>query len=275
TANSINFSSTIKNSGKSEVDRFIIRANGTQIAEAHADATGVDLTALPYLEGARFTISPVIDGLERQAETLDGATLPNLSTINFTIGSQKLLFTPTDDGNAKIYAFVRIANSAELPANMLQNFTVTVADYEGAICNYGDNAIDVYVPDYIASVPMDGALPDLSGVEFPTLTISLTPTYQFIVAEGFRSLLTASAERPMRANSLGDDGIQTVTYDDQQIPVEFDSDSEVSLQIDPVAVADSARYYNLQGIEISPDALTSGIYIRRQGTTATKIHIRH
>ena len=94
------------------------------------------------------------------------------------------------------------------------------------------------------------------------------------MAEGFRSLLNTSAERPMRANSLGDDGIQTVTYDDQQIPVEFDSDSEVSLQIDPVAVADSARYYNLQGIEVSPDALTSGIYIRRQGTTATKIHFR-
>ena len=274
TANSINLSSTIKNSGKSEVDRFIIRANGAQIAEAQKDAASVDLTALPYLEGVRFTISPVIDGLERQAETLDGATLPNLSTINFTIGSQKLLFAPTDNGNAKIYAFVRIANSAELPANMLQDFTVTVAGYPGATCKYGNNAINVYVPDYIASVPMDGALPDLSGVEFPTLTISLTPTYQFIVAEGFRSLLTASAERPMRANSLGDDGIQTVTYDDQQIPVEFDSDSEVSLQIDPVAVADSARYYNLQGIEVSPDALTSGIYIRRQGTTLTKIHIR-
>ena len=94
------------------------------------------------------------------------------------------------------------------------------------------------------------------------------------MAEGFRSLLTASAERPMRANSLGDDGIQTITYNDQQIPVEFDSDSDVSLQIDPAADSATARYYNLQGIEVSPDALTPGIYIRRQGTTATKIHFR-
>ena len=94
------------------------------------------------------------------------------------------------------------------------------------------------------------------------------------MAEGFRSLLTASAERPLRANTLGDDGIQTVTYDDQQIPVEFNSDSKVSLQIAPAADSATARYYNLQGIEVSPDALTSGIYIRRQGTTLTKIHIR-
>ena len=274
TANSINFSSTIKNSGQSTVDRFIIRANGSQIAEAQKDATVVDLTALPYLENARFTISPVIAGLERQAEALDGATLPDLRTMEFNIGSQNLLFAPTDESKAKITAFVRIAASAELPANMLQNSTVTVAGYPGATCKYGDNAIDVYVPDYIPPVPMNGELPDLSGVEFPTLTISLTPTYKFIVAEGFRSLLTASAERPMRANSLGDDGIQTVIYDNKELQAKFNSNSEVSLQIDPAADSATARYYNLQGIEVSPDALTPGIYIRCQGTTATKIHIR-
>ena len=95
------------------------------------------------------------------------------------------------------------------------------------------------------------------------------------MAEGFRSLLTASAERPMRANSLGDDGIQTVTYDNKELQAKFNSDSEVSLQIDPATDSATARYYNLQGIEVSPDALTPGIYIRRQGTTATKIHIRH
>ena len=94
------------------------------------------------------------------------------------------------------------------------------------------------------------------------------------MAEGFRSLLTASAERPMRANSLGDDGIQTITYENKELQAKFNSNSEVSLQIDPVADSATARYYNLQGIEVSPNALTSGIYIRRQGTTLTKIHIR-
>ena len=274
TANSINFSSTIKNSGKSAVDRFIIRANGTQIAEAQKDAEITSIDALPYLENARFTISPVIAGLERQAETLDGATLPNLRTMEFNIGSQNLLFAPTGNGDAKITAFVRIAASAELPANMLQNSTVTVAGYPGATCKYGDNAIDVYVPDYIKPVMMNGDLPDLSGVDFPTLTITLTPTYKFIVAEGFRSLLNISAERPMRANSLSGDGIQTITYENKELQAKFNSNSEVSLQIDPAADSATARYYNLQGIEVSPDALTPGIYIRRQGTTATKIHFR-
>ena len=94
------------------------------------------------------------------------------------------------------------------------------------------------------------------------------------MAEGFRSLLNTSAERPMRANSLGDDGIQTVIYDNKGLQAKFNSNSEVSLQIDPTADSATARYYNLQGIEISPDALTSGIYIRCQGTTLTKIHFR-
>ena len=34
------------------------------------------------------------------------------------------------------------------------------------------------------------------------------------------------------------------------------------------------RLYNLQGVEINPDTAPAGIYIRRQGATATKISIR-
>ncbi|MDE6527961.1 MAG: PKD domain-containing protein, partial [Muribaculaceae bacterium] len=35
-----------------------------------------------------------------------------------------------------------------------------------------------------------------------------------------------------------------------------------------------ATYYNLQGIRVDSDNLTPGIYIRRQGTKSTKVHVR-
>ncbi len=34
------------------------------------------------------------------------------------------------------------------------------------------------------------------------------------------------------------------------------------------------EYFNLQGMKVNADALTSGLYIRRQGTRAEKILIR-
>jgi hypothetical protein len=43
-----------------------------------------------------------------------------------------------------------------------------------------------------------------------------------------------------------------------------------------VEAADNAvaRYFNLQGMEIKSDALTPGIYIRRQGNKAEKIYLK-
>lgn len=46
--------------------------------------------------------------------------------------------------------------------------------------------------------------------------------------------------------------------------------------IDSVSVSagTDAEYFNLQGVRIQPDALTPGIYIRRQGGTSTKITVK-
>lgn len=40
------------------------------------------------------------------------------------------------------------------------------------------------------------------------------------------------------------------------------------------AEAAPARYYNIQGVEVAEDNLTTGIYIRRQGNKATKVVIK-
>jgi hypothetical protein len=34
------------------------------------------------------------------------------------------------------------------------------------------------------------------------------------------------------------------------------------------------KYFNLNGVEVNSDNLTPGLYIRRQGTKATKVAIR-
>lgn len=47
--------------------------------------------------------------------------------------------------------------------------------------------------------------------------------------------------------------------------------------IDEIAVESKdapAEYFDLRGIRVAADALTPGMYIKRQGSTATKIHIR-
>ena len=101
TANSINIHSTFANSGQSTVDSFIIRANGVQIAETQANAIEASFSGLPYLTDGRLTISPVINGTERQPELLEGTTLPNLGASNYSISANMLLCTPRQDDTTR------------------------------------------------------------------------------------------------------------------------------------------------------------------------------
>lgn len=68
------------------------------------------------------------------------------------------------------------------------------------------------------------------------------------------------------------------TYDNRELPVLIDETTTgVEDVMTPDAEADAsatAVYYNLNGVRIEADRLVPGIYIRRQGTTATKIIIR-
>ena len=81
-----------------------------------------------------------------------------------------------------------------------------------------------------------------------------------------------------------------VTYDYRvkAVPVDATLHSEspwsetVTVALSNSSIADTntdtsyenAEYYTLQGLRINPSALTPGIYIRRQGTSTTKIYIK-
>lgn len=276
TANSINIHSTFVNSGQSTVERFIIRANGVQIAETQAGAVEASFTGLPYLTDGRLTISPVINGTERQPELLEGTTLPNLSATNYSISANMLLCTPRQDDATRcdIGAVLRLAVPEDIPAALYSNFQVTVINHPEAIIQPADGFIDIYIPTYIENLPYVDGRPVLTSVEFETFTITITPTYQFYVAEDFRSLLAAPATNRLKVSALDSDGIQTVTYDAQQLQATFNTDSSVShVPGLPAETTATARYYTLQGIEIRPDQLTPGLYIERRGTrTALRLH---
>ena len=281
TANSINIHSSFANSGKSTVERFIIRANGVQIAEAEPTDIEASFTGLPYLTDGRLTISPVIGGTERQPELLEGTTLPNLGATEYTISANMLLYTPRADEPAlcDVGAVIRLSLPEDIPAGLYSNFQVSVANHPEAVNQPGNGFIDIYIPTYLKGIPFDGTRPDFTKVEFETFTITFTPTYQFQVAEVYRGLLTAPAAKPLKANVLSEDisvnldgdGIQTVTFAEQQLQATFTADTEVSAI--PALAADPAdtttHYYTLQGIEIQAADLNPGLYIQRRGQRST------
>ena len=272
TANSINIRSSFANSNRSSVDKFIIRANGTQIAEAEADATEASFTGLPYLTDGRLTISPVIGGTERQPELLEGSTLPNLDATDYTIAANMLLCEPSDDKTTcTIGAVIRLSIPEDIPAALYNNFEVTVANHSEAKIQPGDGFIDIYIPTYFTNVPYSDGQPILSGLPFEKFTVTITPTYQFYVDEAYRPLLTSPASNRLKVSALGSDGIQTVTFDSQQLEAQFNNDSSVShLPTLAAEQADTtARYYTLQGVEVSATDLTPGLYIERRGTRTT------
>ena len=281
TANSINIHSSFANSGKSTVERFIIRANGVQIAEPEPTDIEASFTGLPYLTDGRLTISPVIGGTERQPELLEGTTLPNLGATEYTISANMLLYTPRADEPAlcDVGAVIRLSLPEDIPAGLYSNFQVSVANHPEAEIQPGNGFIDIYIPTYLKGIPFDGTRPDFTKVEFETFTITFTPTYQFQVAEVYRGLLTAPAAKPLKANVLSEDisvnldgdGIQTVTFAEQQLQATFTADTEVSAI--PALAADPAdtttHYYTLQGIEIQAADLNPGLYIQRRGQRST------
>lgn len=272
TANSINIRSSFANSNRSSVDKFIIRANGTQIAEAEADATEASFTGLPYLTDGRLTISPVIGGTERQPELLEGSALPNLDATDYTIAANMLLCEPSDDKTTcTIGAVIRLSIPEDIPAALYNNFEVTVANHSEAKIQPGDGFIDIYIPTYFTNVPYSDGQPILSGLPFEKFTVTITPTYQFYVNEAYRPLLTSPASNRLKVSALGSDGIQTVTFDAQQLEAQFNNDSSVShLPTLAAEQADTtARYYTLQGVEVSATDLTPGLYIERRGTRTT------
>lgn len=281
TANSINIHSSFANSGKSSVKSFIIRANGVQIAETQPTATEASFTGLPYLTDGRLTISPVIGSTERQPELLEGTTLPNLGATEYTISANMLLYTPRADNPnlCDVGGVIRLSLPEDIPTDLYSNFQVTVTDYPDAVIQLGESFIDIYIPTYLEGIPYVDNRPDFSRVEFKPFTVSFTPTYQFQVAEVYRGLLTVPAAKPLKANVLSEDisvnldgdGIQTVTFAEQQLQATFTADTEVSAI--PALAADPAdtttHYYTLQGIEIQAADLTPGLYIQRRGQRST------
>ncbi len=78
----------------------------------------------------------------------------------------------------------------------------------------------------------------------------------------------------MRVFSLPRKASQTVTPAKASMVIKGSQSGINDITVDAEAAEGPVQYFNLQGIEVSADNLSSGVYIRRCGNTATKVVVR-
>ena len=91
---------------------------------------------------------------------------------------------------------------------------------------------------------------------------------------GARHLSTGFATAITEGEAIVDGYFTLAVLADGNISIFTTSEEASVADISVDNAAAPVRYFNLQGIEVSADALTPGIYIRQQGATAGKILIK-
>ncbi|MCM1033021.1 MAG: hypothetical protein NC405_04615 [Odoribacter sp.] len=107
----------------------------------------------------------------------------------------------------------------------------------------------------------------LDGVKVPAHMIFSTVTFMLPAANG----IAAQAEDVLSGNNM----MLDLTGDTPVLTDNFNFKSDVSSveAIEATAAEATIEYYNLQGMRVD-SALTPGLYIRRQGTTTTKVLVK-
>lgn len=124
---------------------------------------------------------------------------------------------------------------------------------------------DIYLGDATATKSMKA--PAISGDQTDMTITGITDT-QYLV-KGLKPDVTydyrvkaVPVDATLHSESLWSETV-TVALSNSSIA---DTNTDTSYE--------NAEYYTLQGLRINPSALTPGIYIRRQGTSTTKIYIK-
>ena len=125
------------------------------------------------------------------------------------------------------------------------NYTITVAELNGEFTITGSNG-DVYAPAYNQKFTNTG-LAFLSRSNKGTFTAENLSNVKIDLTIDMETLETGSIM--LTAGVVGVDNVNAV----ENAPVEF---------------------FNLQGIRVNAETLTPGIYIRRQGASASKVLVK-
>lgn len=241
-------------------DKFTL-SNGSYSATSSDGA----FTNVPYSTDA-YTISYA--GVEAPVTIAQ----PSFVAADFDIsGSTSELIESKTEGKANLFVKVKVTSGYyyALPAVVCK---VGEIPCENVIVEWNSSedkaAYDfaITVPDAV-SITKDTLNETLTVTDEKTFNVMLTPQYPFA------AVAPASADAPRRAP-----GVATVLLAGVDVPLEA---IEVSASTGVSGVegieADSTdapvEYYNLQGQRVNGE-LTPGCYIRRQGSSVTKVMIR-
>lgn len=294
-------------STNSTASDFVVKMNGVEInatVEKADDLVSVDMVGLPYVPGAVFTISPVVDGKELHPVTL-GITIPTLPVVDLGAVTLKLYFdkdaygsTSTSTCNLDAWAYLPVvlkdaARDEVLAADdARRNLALTFKEFANSVAGseiwgwYDENKDQVQwcKYNYLTNVPVDKTDPenptaDLSSIDLSTTKVELTftPVYSFNVANKFASLIPSATPGSLSAPARAPEGFTVQNVELTALPVSqtWGNTPDVS-GVESVVVegVDGAvEYYNMQGVRVEGE-LAPGMYIRRQGRSVSKVQIR-
>lgn len=126
---------------------------------------------------------------------------------------------------------------------------------------------DIYLGDATAAAARSMKAPAVSGDQTDMTITGITDT-QYLV-KGLKPGVTYD----YRVKAVPVDAtLHSESPWSETVTVDLSSSSIADTNAD--TSDENAEYYTLQGLRINPSALTPGIYIRRQGTSTTKIYIK-
>ena len=292
-------------STNSTVDNFVVKMNGVTITSASVvreeDASGnnnitVNLSGLPYIPGAEFTIAPVVNGKEGHSEVL-GIHMPALPTFTVTDSSRELMFNDEEAtaGTCNIDAVIKLYVTSTAGEGAYGfNYYFDFENLSGFENHHWDwlndskgNGVTYVVEDYLTNVTTQAqgeaenvvyvpVLPS-EDTSYPELVFNLKPYFVFNVTPELASLITEATPAPMAAPArAGEAFVLQNVYSTQVFEQHFNFSATTDVSgVEGVAVDGGAavEYFNLQGVRVDGD-LAPGIYIRRQGQIVSKVQIR-
>ena len=234
---------------------FTLSMGDNAIASASKDAEGnVTFEYLPYLSGTReFTLKSTDKAVKLNVNS------PELDGSYFTLDEYKSLTLVANENG-----YIDVAVACEPTSTLVYDIPIwyyTIGDYtyEAEEVYWSTNGFSFNVKNLAEYDPST-----YKAKEEGIATCYGTPIFPFVVRKAASTLaeeesnLTiqqfggskASFQVKIQVND-GVSGVEGVAVENEDAPVE---------------------YYNLQGQRVNGD-LTPGIYIRRQGTTVTKVRI--
>lgn len=246
-------------------DFFVTRTGDYTLSNGSYSATSTDgaFTEVPYSADA-YTISYA--GVSAPVTIAQ----PSFTAADFDIaGSTPELIESKTEGKANLFVKVKVTSGYyyALPAVVCK---VGETPCENVIVEWNSSedkaAYDfaITVPDAVSIIKADKGL---TVVGEKTFNVSLTPQYPFA------TIAPASADAPRRAPGVATVLLAGVAVDLEEINVSASTGVSGVDGIEADSTDAPVEYYNLQGQRIKGE-LTPGCYIRRQGSSVTKVMIR-